>query len=63
MRSCHGCFVKCKRAESSSQAQSVLMTDWILQKKNGVLQHLEPAQNECAFPSEVGIASSSSLQG
>lgn len=58
MRSCHGCFVKCKPAESSSQAQSVLMTGWILQKKDGALQHFEPVQNKCAFRPELGIAGS-----
>lgn len=58
MRSCHGCFVKCKQAESSSQAQSFLMTDLILQKKDGALQHFKPVQNKCAFPPELGIAGS-----
>lgn len=65
MRSCHGCFVKCKRAESGGQAQSVLMTDWlVLVQKDAAPLRLDPASNKYTASSELGIAnSSSSLEG
>lgn len=48
MRSCHDCFAKCRRAESGTQAQVVLMTG-SSRKRMQLLLHVEPASNKCAF--------------
>lgn len=47
-RSCHDCFVKCRRAQSGTQAQAVLMTG-SSGKRMQLLLHVEPASNKCAF--------------
>lgn len=75
MQSCHGCFVKCKWAESSHQAQSVLMTDWLDLVKKGwssaafgacskwTCLHFRNGDCKLFFPSGIKLLCASHCQG